>query len=42
MFNAFNTPQFGLPGNMLGATEFGIAGAGGSNREFQFGLKLFF
>ncbi len=42
MFNAFNTPQFGLPGNTLGASGFGVAGAGGSNRELQFGLKLFF
>jgi len=42
MFNAFNIPQFGLPGNTLGASRFGIAGAGGSNRELQFGLKLFF
>jgi hypothetical protein len=42
MFNAFNTPQFGLPGSSLGASGFGIAGANGSNRELQFGLKLFF
>jgi hypothetical protein len=42
MFNAFNTPQFGLPGNTLGASGFGVAGAGGSNRELQFGLKFFF
>jgi hypothetical protein len=42
MFNAFNTPQFELPVNTLGASGFGIAGAGASNRELQFGSKLFF
>jgi hypothetical protein len=42
MFNTFNAAQFGLPGNTPGASGFGIAGSGGSNRELQFGLKLFF
>jgi hypothetical protein len=42
MFNALNTPQFELPVNTLGASGFGIAGAGASNRELQFGSKLFF
>ncbi|MBI4469559.1 MAG: hypothetical protein HY650_09595 [Acidobacteria bacterium] len=42
MFNAFNTPQFGVPGNMMGASDFGISTATGSNRELQFGLKFFF
>jgi hypothetical protein len=41
-FNAFNTPQFGLPGSGTGAGGFGVAGAGSSNREMQFALKLQF
>jgi len=42
MFNALNRPQFGVPGNTLGASGFGIATATGSDRELQFGLKFFF
>ena len=42
MFNAFNTPQFGIPGSALGAGSFGIAGATGSDREMQFALKVLF
>ena len=41
-FNAFNTPSFGLPGTDMGSGGFGIAGAGASNREMQFGLKLYY
>jgi outer membrane receptor protein involved in Fe transport len=41
-FNAFNTPQFGPPGNGLGGAGFGISGAGASDREMQFALKLYF
>jgi hypothetical protein len=41
-FNAFNTPSFGAPGSNLGAGGFGIAGAGASDREMQFALKLYF
>ena len=41
-FNAFNTPQFGLPGSTTGGGGFGISTAGGSDREMQFALKLQF
>ncbi len=41
-FNAFNTPTFGPPGSGLGGGEFGIAGAGASDREMQLALKLYF
>ncbi len=45
--NAFDlvnlTPaSFRVGGQVSVASGFGIAGAGGSNRELQFGLKLFF
>ncbi|MBI4468352.1 MAG: hypothetical protein HY650_03415 [Acidobacteria bacterium] len=42
MFNAFNTPQFEVPGSVMGEGGFGISTATGSNRELQFGLKIFF
>ncbi|MBI4469097.1 MAG: TonB-dependent receptor [Acidobacteria bacterium] len=42
MFNALNRPQFEPPGSDLGASDFGISTATGSNRELQFGLKFFF
>jgi hypothetical protein len=42
MFNAFNTPNFGVPGSVLGAGGFGISGAGASDREMQFALKYMF
>jgi hypothetical protein len=41
-FNATNTPAFGLPGSNLGGGGFGVAGAGASNREMQFAIKLYF
>jgi len=41
-FNAFNTPQFGIPGSTLGGGGFGISGAGPDDREMQFALKLYF
>jgi hypothetical protein len=41
-FNSFNTPVFGVPGSDLGGASFGIAGAGASDREMQFALKLYF
>jgi hypothetical protein len=41
-FNAFNTPSFGPPGSGLGSGGFGVSGAGGSDREMQFALKLYF
>ncbi|MDZ4784269.1 MAG: TonB-dependent receptor [Planctomycetia bacterium] len=50
MFNAFNTPQFGLPGaNLIAPANFGRSlgalgtlGGFGSNRQIQFGLRLSF
>ena len=42
LFNAFNTPTFGPPGSGLGGGGFGISGAGASDREMQFALKLYF
>jgi hypothetical protein len=42
MFNAFNTPHFGVPGSALGGSGFGISTAGSSDREMQFALKLSF
>jgi hypothetical protein len=41
-FNAFNTPKFGLPASSMGGSDFGIATAGSSDREIQFGLKLYY
>lgn len=41
-FNATNTPNFGLPGSNMGGAGFGVAGAGASDREMQFALKLNF
>ena len=41
-FNAFNTPVFQTPNTSLGAGAFGISGAGNSDREMQFALKLYF
>ncbi|MDP2999136.1 MAG: carboxypeptidase-like regulatory domain-containing protein [Bryobacterales bacterium] len=41
-FNATNTPAFGVPGSSLGGGGFGVAGAGASNREMQFAIKLYF
>ena len=40
--NTFNTPAFGVPGSNLGSGGFGIAGAGASDREMQFALKLYY
>jgi hypothetical protein len=42
LFNAFNTPVFQTPATNLGAGGFGISGAGNSDREMQFALKLYF
>jgi hypothetical protein len=51
MFNAFNTPQFGIPesgaafdknGKISPNSSFGISRATGSDRELQFALKFFF
>jgi hypothetical protein len=42
-FNLFNTPQFGVPGTVLGNPNFGIiASTARSNRQLQLGLRLLF
>jgi hypothetical protein len=41
MFNAFNTPQFALPGLTLGAANFGVISAASvTARQIQIALKL--
>jgi hypothetical protein len=42
-FNAFNTPQFGNPGGVLGTGTFGrVTGTRADNRQVQFALKYTF
>ena len=41
MFNAFNTPYFGLPIQDLGAGGFGVISSAGNRRIMQFGAKLY-
>ena len=41
MFNALNTPQFGLPNQNFGRSAFGQVGGAGGRRIMQFGLKLY-
>jgi len=43
LFNIFNTPQFGRPGQALGTAQFGvISNQANSPRQVQFGLKVLF
>lgn len=42
MFNAFNHPNFGLPGHVLGAPGFGIVNSASDGRILQFGLRVLF
>ena len=43
VFNLFNTPQFGYPGNSLGTPQFGVVSSQVNNpRLIQFGLKFLF
>ncbi len=43
-FNVTNTPNFGVPGNSLGAANFGVIGDTGASlpRNLQFALKFLF
>jgi hypothetical protein len=41
-FNAFNQPNFGLPGHALGAPGFGVITAADPGRIIQFGLRAVF
>jgi hypothetical protein len=42
MFNAFNHPDFGLPGATLGGPGFGVVSSARSGRNIQVGLRLVF
>jgi carboxypeptidase family protein len=42
MFNAFNHPDFGLPGTTLGGPGFGVVSSARSGRSIQLGLRLVF
>ncbi len=39
LFNAFNHPNFGLPGHTLGAPDFGIVSDASGGRTIQLGLR---
>jgi len=39
-FNAFNTPAFNQPAQVLGAANFGVVTGATSRRILQFGVKL--
>jgi hypothetical protein len=41
-FNAFNHPEWGVPGRDMGASSFGVVSSAGDPRIIQFGLKLMF
>lgn len=41
-FNAFNTPQFNVPGLIVGTSNFGIVTGTGPAREIQLGLRYIF
>ncbi len=42
LFNAFNHPNFGIPGTTFGAPTFGTINRSDPGRIVQFGLKLYF
>jgi hypothetical protein len=42
LFNAFNHPNFGLPGHTLGAPDFGIVSSASGGRTIQLGLRAVF
>ncbi len=42
LFNAFNHPNFGLPGHTLGAPNFGIVSNAAGGRTIQLGLRAVF
>jgi hypothetical protein len=41
MFNFTNTPEFDLPGQTVGTTDFGWVTSAGARRIMQFGMKLY-
>ena len=40
LFNAFNHPNFGLPGHVLGAPDFGVVSSAASGRTVQLGVRF--
>jgi hypothetical protein len=42
MFNAFNHPDFGLPGATFGGPGFGVVSSARNGRNIQVGLRLVF
>lgn len=40
LFNAFNHPNFGIPGKSLGSPDFGLIDSAAPGRRVQFGLRL--
>lgn len=40
LFNAFNHPNFGLPGQNLGAAGFGVVSSSDAGRRVQLGLRM--
>jgi len=41
-FNAFNHPEWGMPGRSFGAGGLGVVTSAGAPRIIQFGLKMMF
>jgi hypothetical protein len=41
-FNAFNHPQFNVPGRVLGGAGFGIVSSASTARTIQLGLRMVF
>jgi hypothetical protein len=39
LFNAFNHPNFGLPGHTFGAPDFGIVSSASGGRTVQLGMR---
>jgi hypothetical protein len=42
LFNLFNTPQFGIPGRILGTPAFGVISTAGPGRQVQLGARFVF
>ena len=42
VFDAFNHPNFQLPGNVLGTSTFGVVSAADDPRQMQLALKIIF
>ena len=42
LFNAFNHPNFGLPGHTFGAPDFGVVSSASGGRTIQLGVRAAF